>query len=215
MLSNIYLHYVLDLWFERRFRKTCRGYAELTRFADDFVAAFKYDADAVRFRREMEERLAAFGLRVAPEKTALLRFDGNLLHGEGRPAVKPATFTFLGFTHYLRKARSGPVNIERKPSVKARERFVRKVTTWLKVNKHLNVREQQAHLARALYGYYQYFGLRLCCTPLAGVRQRVRMIWQKALRRRSQTATKRCDWASLAGKPWFQLPKPRVMHAWV
>src|SRR6266852_1808507 len=101
VLSNVYLHYVLDLWFERRFRKTCRGYAELTRFADDFVAVFKYHADAVRFRQEMEERLAAFGLRIAPEKTALLRFDGNLLHGGSRPAIKPATFTFLGFTHYL------------------------------------------------------------------------------------------------------------------
>src|ERR687883_1568662 len=79
VLANVYLHYVLDLWFERRFRKTCRGFAELTRFADDFVATFKYHADAVRFRQEMEERLAAFGLRVAPEKTALLRFHGNLL----------------------------------------------------------------------------------------------------------------------------------------
>src|SRR6266849_4925970 len=111
VLSNVYLHYVLDLWFERRFKKTCRGYAELTRFADDFVAVFKYHADAVRFRQEMEERLAAFGLHVAPEKTALLRFDGNLLRGEGRPTIKLATFAFLGFTHYLSKARSGPVNI--------------------------------------------------------------------------------------------------------
>ena len=102
--------------------------------ATHLVATFKYHGDAVRFRQELEQRLAAFGLRVAPEKTALLRFDGNLLHGEGRPAVKPATFTFLGFTHYLRKARSGPINIERKPSVKARERFVRKVATWLKAN---------------------------------------------------------------------------------
>ena len=92
-LSNIYLHYVLDLWFERRFKKTCRGYAELTRFADDFVAAFQDQADAERFRQEVEERLAAFGLRVAPEKTALLRFDGNLLHGQratGRSSRRPS-----------------------------------------------------------------------------------------------------------------------------
>src|SRR5260221_6147164 len=100
VLSNIYLHYVLDLWFERWFKKTCRGYAELTRFADDFVAAFRNQADARRFRQEMEERLAAFGLRVAPEKTALLRFDGDLLLGSGRPAMRPATFTFLGFIHF-------------------------------------------------------------------------------------------------------------------
>ncbi len=79
VLSNIYLHYVLDLWFERRFKKSCRGYAELTRFADDFVAVFWNDDEALRFRREMGERLAAFGLRVAPEKTALLNFDASLL----------------------------------------------------------------------------------------------------------------------------------------
>ena len=145
VLSNIYLHYVLDLWFERRFKKTCRGYAELTRFADDFVAAFRNQEDAERFRQEMEERLAAFGLRVAPEKTALLHFDGDLLQAGDRPE-KPGTFTFLGFTHFLAKTRRGILNIVRTPSVKARERFVRKVRTWLKVNRHQPVREQQAHL---------------------------------------------------------------------
>ena len=101
----------LDVWFERRFKKTCRSYAELTRFADDFVAAFRNQADARRFRQEMEERLAAFGLRVAPEKTALLRFDGDLLLGSGRPAMRPATFAFLGFIHYLAKDRRGILNI--------------------------------------------------------------------------------------------------------
>jgi RNA-directed DNA polymerase len=216
VLSNIYPHYVLDLWFERRFKKTtCRGFAELTRFADDFVAAFKYHGDAVRFRREVEERLAAFGLPVAPEKTALLCFDGNLLHGTGRPVVKPATFTFLGFTHYLTKARSGPVNIVRTPSVKARERFVRMVKDWLRTNKHQNVWEQQAHLTKALNGYYQYFGLRLCAPKLNGVWWRVRRLWQRALARRSQRAKRRCDFQTLDAKPWFQLPRPRVTHAWV
>src|SRR6266511_2751004 len=146
MLSNIYLHYVLDLWFERRFRKTCRGYAELTRFADDYVAAFENREDAERFQQEMDERLAAFGLRVVPQKTALLHFDGSLLQGgSGRPAQKPGTFTFLGFTHYLTKTRRVTITIRRPPSVKARERFVRKVTTWVKANRHQPVRVQQAH----------------------------------------------------------------------
>ena len=126
VLSNIDLDYVLDLWFEPRLNKTCRGYTEFTRFADDFVAAFKYHSDAVRFRREVEERLAAFELRVAPEKTALLCFAGSLLHGTGRPVVKPATFTFLGFVHYLKVGRSGRLTVARQPSVRARERFVRK-----------------------------------------------------------------------------------------
>src|ERR1700716_2177949 len=142
VLSNIYLHYVLDLWFERRFKKTCRGYAELTRFADDFVAAFRNQADARRFRQEMEERLAAFGLRVAPEKTALLRFDGDLLLGSGRPAMRPAPLTFLVFIHFVAKDRRGILNIVLKPSAKARGRFLSKVRTWLKANRHQPVRAQ-------------------------------------------------------------------------
>jgi RNA-directed DNA polymerase len=215
VLSNIYLHYVLDLWFERRFRKSCQGYAELTRFADDFVAAFQNHGDAERFRQEMEERLAAFGLRVAPEKTAVLRFDGRLLQGRGRPAEKPATFTFLGFVHYLTKTRRGTILIDRKPSMKARERFLRKVKAWVNVNKHEPVRTQQAHLAKKLNGHYQYFGLRTCAPSLNGVRWRVQKLWWWALRRRSQKAKRRCDWPTLKKQPWFQLPPPRVTQAWV
>ena len=164
VLSNIYLHYVLDLWFERRFRKTCRGYAELTRFADDLVAVFQDHGDAERFRQEMEERLAAFRLRIAPEKTAVLRFDRSLLQGRGRPAEKPATFTFLGFVHYLKKTRRGTTLIDRKPSVKARERFVRKAKAWVTANKHQPVRTQQAHLAKMLNGHYSTSGY-ACARP--------------------------------------------------
>jgi RNA-directed DNA polymerase len=215
VLSNIYLHYVLDLWFERRFKKTCRGFAELTRFADDFVAAFRNHEDARRFRQEMEERLAAFGLRVAPEKTALLRFDGDLLQGRRRLVERPGTFTFLGFTHFLTKTRRGTLNIVRTPSVKARERFVRKAAMWVKANKHQPVRAQQAHLARMLNGYYQYFGLRLCVAKLDAVRNRIRRFWGQALRRRSQKAKRRNDWVRLTARPWFDLPAPRVTKAWV
>ena len=206
---------MLDLWFERRFRKSCRGYAELTRFADDFVAAFLERGDAERFRQEMEERLAAFGLRIAPEKTAVLRFDGNLLQGRGRPTEKPATFTFLGFAHYLTKTRRGTILIDRKPSVKARERFLRKAKAWVTANKHQPVRAQQAHLAKMLNGHYQFFGLRLCARSLTGVRWRVEKLWWQALRHRSQKAKRRCDWETLKKQPWFKLPQPRVTQAWV
>jgi len=215
VLANLYLHYVLDLWFERRFKKTCRSFAELTRFADDFVAVFRDQADAERFRREVEERLAAFGLRVAPEKTAVRRFDGSLLQGRKGRADRPETFTFLGFTHYLRKSLRGYIHVARKPSVKTRERFLREVATWLQANQHVRVWVHQAHLTRVLLGFYQYFGLRLCGPTLNGVRWRVRKLWWWTLRRRSQKARRRCDWPSLNTKPWFQLPYPRVMHAWV
>jgi RNA-directed DNA polymerase len=163
----------------------------------------------------MEERLAAFGLCVAPEKTALLYFNGDALLAKERPTRKPDTFVFLGFTHFLAKARSGVLTIVLKPSVKARERFTSVVRTWLKLNRHLPVQDQRAHLDKVLNGFYQYFGLRLCCTPLYGVRQRVRRAWVWALKRRSQRAKRRCDWATLNAQPWFQLPTPRVTQAWV
>ena len=215
VLANVYLHYVLDLWFERRFKKSCRKWVELTRYADDFVAAFQDREDAERFRREMEERLAAFKLHVAPEKTAVLRFDGNLLQGAGRPAIKPATFTFLGFVHFLTKTSAGKINIARSPSPKSRERFLLAVAAWLKVNMHRRVWEQQTHLTRARNGYYEYFGLRLCGPPLSTVRWRVYRQWRWTLRRRSQKARRTCDWATLDAKPWFQLPMPRLPQAWV
>jgi len=117
------------------FKKTCEGFAELTRFADDFVATFRNQGDADRFRREMEERLAAFGLRIAPEKTAVRHFDGSLLQGgHGSTPTRPETFTFLGFVHFQTVTRRGAVSIQRKPSVKARERFVSKAKLWLRVN---------------------------------------------------------------------------------
>ncbi|MBI4493068.1 MAG: group II intron reverse transcriptase/maturase [Chloroflexi bacterium] len=215
VLANSYLHYALDLWFERRFKKGCRGYAGLTRFADDFVAVFRERGDAERFRREVEERVAAFGLQVAPEKTAVRLFDGNLLKGSRGLVVKPASFTFLGFTHFLAKTRTGQVQVGRKPSVKARERFLRRIAEWLKANKHQRVRVHQAYLAKALNGYYQYFGLRLCWRALYSVHRRVRRLWQQTLRRRSDKARRTCDWPTLDAKPWFQLPRPHLTQTWV
>ena len=104
----------------------------------------------------------------------MLHFNGDALLSKERPTRKPDTFVFLGFTHFLAKARSGILTVMLKPSVKARERFISNVRTWLKLNRHLPVRDQRAHLDKMLNGFYQYFGLRLCCTPLYGVRQPVR-----------------------------------------
>ena len=215
VLANVDLHYLLALWFERRFKQTGRGVAELTRFADDCVAVFRDQHDAERFRQALEARLAACGLRVTPEKTARLCFDGSLVQGQGHPAERPATWTFLGVTHYLTKARSGFIHVGRNPRVKTRERFLRAVATWLTANKPVRVWAQQAHLTRMLRGYHQSFGLRLCGPALDGVRWRVRTLWWSILRRRSQKAARRCDWASLNAKPWFRLPSPRVTRAWV
>ena len=215
ILANVYLHYVLDLWFERRFKKTCRKWAELTRYCDDFVAAFQDQADAERFRREVEERLAAFGLKVAPEKTAIRHFDGNLLKGPGRPAERPETFTFLGFTHFIAKTRAKKLNIIRTPSVHARARFLRRVAEWLQVHRHVGPGLQREHLTKMLSGFYQYFGLWGCTQKLAGVRFRMYWLWRQTLRRRSDMGRRTSDWMTLFTKSWFRLPQPRLTQPWV
>ena len=215
VLSNIYLHYVVDQWFVRRFRQSCRGYAQLTRYADDFVAVFEDPDDAVRFRQAVAERLERYGLQVAPAKTVVRRFDRTLVGKRGRAQQRAETFTFLGFTHFLTVTRWGKPNVGRIPSVQARERFIRRMGTWVKANRHRPVREQQVYLRRALNGYYQYFGLRLCAPKLNGVWWRVRRLWQRALARRSQRAKRRCDFQTQDAKPRFQLPRPRVTQAWV
>jgi RNA-directed DNA polymerase len=106
VLANIYLHYVLDLWFERRFKKSCRGKAYGVRYCDDFIACFQHEDEARRFRAELAERLAAFDLEVEPSKTAVLRFGTEAeqnCHREG--LRRPPTFNFLGLTH-LRQPQS-------------------------------------------------------------------------------------------------------------
>jgi RNA-directed DNA polymerase len=213
MLANIYLHYVLDLWFAQEFGRRGRGYAELIRYADDFVAVFRSQEEAERFRGEVEARLGAFGLRISPEKTAIVPFDGQSLQSTGSAGSRPGAFTFLGFVHYRRRTRrDGRIVTARKPSAKSRERFLAKIGEWLKRNRHQPVREQQRYLTRALSGYYQYFGLRWCSPGLSLVHWRVRRLWAKWLRRRSQKARRTTDWETLTRKSWFQLPSPHVVH---
>ena len=116
VLSNIYLHYVLDLWFEKPFRKTCRGKAHIVRYADDFVACFERKEDAEQFMEELPKRLAAFNLEVEPSKTKLISF--------GSKSERRETFNFLGFTHYIGKSRKGFFKVARKTEGKrAREKL--------------------------------------------------------------------------------------------
>ncbi len=98
MLSNIYLHYVLDFWFEKRFAKQCRGKAFLIRFADDYIACFQYEGDAKHFNQEMRTQLSAFDLEVEPSKTALLRFDSTSLREDGTRGARTFNSLALPFT---------------------------------------------------------------------------------------------------------------------
>lgn len=210
VLANIYLHYVLDLWFERRFKRSCRGEAYLVRFADDYVACFQYQHDAQRFHRELIGRLEKFGLELAEEKTRMLLF-GRFAAGErAKYGKRPETFDFLGFTHVCGKDRKGRFAVIRIPCRKSLRKFLDRVHRWLVVHRHWKRRDQQAHLTTMLRGFYQYFGLTHCNRKLNWVRVEVQRQWLRALRRRGQRHW--MYWSYLRQCSWFDLPYPKTYH---
>jgi hypothetical protein len=207
LLANVYLHYALDLWFEKVVRPRLRRGAKLIRFADDFLLLFADERDAKTVAEVLPKRLEKFGLEVAPEKTRLVPF-GSESWRRGKGAS--GTFDFLGFSHHMSTSRWGAMMVVRVPARKSVHRFLMEVKGWLRTNLHWAPAEQQAILAAKLRGFYQYFGLHLCLRRLDAVRVQVLRYWRQALGRRSQRA--RASWKVLNRKPWFDLPSPRLVH---
>lgn len=205
ILANIYLHYVLDLWFTKRVKPNARKKAHLVRFADDFVASFQNKRDANQFALAVQARMAKFGLELAEEKTRMLDFGQ---FAELWPGRKADSFDFLGFRHIQGRSQAGRYAVIRMPTVKSCRKFLDNVKLWLARHKHDPRRVQQKALARSLVGFYQYFGLNHCRDKLNWVRMKVYRQWQRALRGQSQRA--RASWCHLHKYSWFQLPEPRV-----
>jgi RNA-directed DNA polymerase len=211
VLSNLYLHFVLDLWFEKKIKPKCRGEAYLVRFADDFVVSFQFRQDADHFQQRVRERFAEFGLELAEEKTRRIlfgRFAGMtcLRHGLGRPE----TFEFLGFKHVCGVDRKGRFALIRIPSAKSCRKFLARTREWILHNRHWRRWEQQERLTKMLRGFYQYFGLHHCERKLNWVRQQVQRQWISALNRRGQR--RRTNWTRLKDRPWFKLPFAQNLH---
>jgi group II intron reverse transcriptase/maturase len=152
VLANVYVHYALNLWFERVVKSHCRGDSLICVYADDFVCAFRYGEDAERFFRALPKRLKKFGLEVAPEKTQLLRFS------RFHPSMK-RRFTFLGFELYWFKDRKGTPRVMRRTARKKLQGACRRIKEWIRLNRHLDGREFVAGLNRRLLGHYNYYGL--------------------------------------------------------
>jgi len=213
LLANLYLHYVLDLWFEKHFRQTCRGEAYMVRYADDFVMCFEHHDDAERFGVELRERLAAFELELEPDKTRLIAFGTKVRRENRGRKTEGTTFDFLGFTHYMRRrSKRKPYRTARKPSAKSQRRFLAETKRWLKEHMHRSPWFHQKVLTAKLRGFFNYFKLRHCTRILLHIRFLVYRIWVRVLRRRSQRG-RRLWWWVVKRKPWFQLPpvtRPRV-----
>jgi group II intron reverse transcriptase/maturase len=212
ILANIYLHFTLDLWFERKFKPRCQGEAHLVRFVDDFVVSFQYLTDAEDFERKLRERFAGFNLELAEEKTRLLLFGRFAAERRARYGQRPDTFEFLGFKHVSGTDRGGQFAVIRLPSVKSCRKFLSRTHEWLHQHMHWPRRAQQRHLSQMLQGFYQYFRLHHCQEKLDWIRHEVQLQWRRTLSQQSQRH--RLHWSYLSTREWFKLPLPprRTLH---
>jgi len=187
LLSNIYLHYVLDLWVQRWRRKQAGGEVVFVRFADDFVAGFQHRHEAERFLAELRERLARFGLQLHAEKTRIVEFGRYAeSNRRNRGAGTPETFNFLGFTHSCSKTRKGYFTVLRQTMRQKWQAKLRTLKKELRHRRHTPIREQGAYLRSVLLGHFRYYGVPLNGPALCAFRQAVGYLWRTALRRRSQ-----------------------------
>lgn len=210
LLANIYLHYTLDLWFEKRFKKSCTGYARIIRYADDFVVCFQDKQDALRFRQEMEERLNHFGLEIAPEKTKILEFGPLAQQRSRRRGTKAETFDFLGFTHYCGKTKDGKrFRMKRKTISKRMTAKLIIFKEWLRKNRTLPTAEIMKRVASKLQGHFAYYGVTDNIRSICNFAWNVRIILFKWLGRRGKKGCYNWEKFNLLVNR-YPLPKPGI-----
>jgi len=213
LLSNVYLHYVFDLWADQWRRRHAHGDVILTRFADDYVAGFEHREDAERFLADLCDRLAKFGLELHPEKTRLIEFGRFAAENRARRGDrKPETFEFLGFTHMCAKTRNGRFKLKRVTSKKKMRAKLRSVKTEMRRRWHLSIPEQGRWLASVLAGHCRYYAVPDNIRALQAFREVVIRLWLKALRRRSQRS--RMTWERMRRIADRWLPLARIQHPW-
>ena len=209
ILGNIYLHYVLDHWFETVVKPRLNGKASLVRYADDLVICFELEQDARRVMDVLPKRMAKYGLSLHPDKTRLFPFRPPPTGRSGDSKGK-ATFDFLGFTLYWARARTGRWGMWCKTRSASLRRSLTAIYDWCRRHRHLPVQAQRKALARRVRGHYNYFGVSGNFRSLLNFADGVRRAWHKWLCRRSQRS--RLTWeryAELFTTRW-QLPKPRI-----
>lgn len=186
LLANVYLHYVLDTWFDREVQPCLTGRAHLIRYADDFVIVFDHESDARRVADVLPKRFGKYGLTLHPEKTRLIAFarpdDNDKPNGKG----PSGTFDLLGFTHYWGRTRRGTWAVRRKTASNRMDRSLRAITDWCRRNRHLPVREQHRKLSQKLRGHCAYYGITGNSKALSTFRMWVHRIWRYWLSRRNR-----------------------------
>ena len=210
MLANIFLHEVLDEWYERDVRPRMRGRTFLTRFADDFVIGCEREDDARRIMAALPRRFARFGLTIHPTKTGLVSFRKPGFHAESDTGN--GTCECLGFTHDWTKSRRGYWVIKRKTASKRLRRTMRALWQWCRDQRHAPLQAQYRTLCQKLRGHYQYYGIRGNYPRLERLYEHAEHAWRYWLSRRSHKRA--IPWEAfdrLHGR--FPRPAPRILHA--
>jgi group II intron reverse transcriptase/maturase len=210
LLSNIYLHYALDLWFSRRVSRQSLGKAYLFRFADDFLACFQYKDDAGNFQRHLEDRLERFGLQLSKEKTHCIEFGRYARENAYKRGEKPKEFTFLGFTHYCGKTKEGYFKVKRRTSRKKLGQSLSKFTDWARHARNVLKKGDMLRQARIrVFGHLNYYAITDNLERCRYYVRRTEQILFKWLNRKSQRRA--YTWESFAqALKWVGWPKPRI-----
>jgi RNA-directed DNA polymerase len=195
LLSNVYLHYVLDLWFERVAKPRLRGEAYLVRYIDDFVMCFQYREDALRVQDALRNRLGKFGLTLEPTKTKLVEFGRFAQrHASKHGRKRPETIYFLGFTLYCTRNQKGNFKVGMRTEKSRLRRSLLSLQDLMRLMRHLTIQQQVDDLNVVLRGHYAYYGIAGNIRALQKVYRTVQRYWRKTLRSRSR-AGRRLTWA--------------------
>jgi group II intron reverse transcriptase/maturase len=209
MLSNIYLHEVLDKWFEYQIKPLLQGRAYLVRFADDFVMMFEHEHDARRVYKTLFKRFEKYGLTIHPEKTRLFYF------GPPRDNGERTAFDFLGFTHYWGKSRKGSWVVKRKTASVKMAKALKTISEWCRSQRHQKIKWQWQKLCLKLKGHYGYYGITCNWQSSANYLHQVKRVWRKWLDRRTRQRGN-MSWARFEGiLQTYPLPPPRIVHSGV
>ena len=204
----------LDLWFHKKWRaRTAWGDTIIVRYADDFVVGFQHKRDAERFLRDLKGRLASFSLELHPNKTRLIEF-GRFADTDrrARGERRPETFDFLGFTHYCATAESGSFVLGRKPVSKRVDRTLKRIKAELRRRMHHNPYEVAKWLGKVLTGWLRYYAVPTSYRYLKRFSHRLRLMWLRAMRRRSQMDRTKLDTVSRIATTFW--PRMKILHPW-
>ena len=207
LLSNVYLHYVLDCWFSEEIQPLLYGRSCIVRYADDFILGFSDERDVKRVMNVLPKRLEKYNLCLNREKTKIIHLENNDRHGS-------RSFDFLGFTHYLGKSMKGKTVLKRKTSKKKLNIAVKKIAIWIKDNRHIPLKDLIKSVNMKLRGHYGYYGITFNSRSLSIFYRETEKILHKWINRRGGKAVWQWDTFSLLVNKWNPLLKPKIYRSY-